>query len=48
MRNAEISLPEHVELLRNELAQYHNHPAFRNCTTMGDILAMQLKVMLGV
>lgn len=48
MRNAEISLPEHVDLLRNELAQYHNHSAFRNCTTMGDILAMQLKVMLGV
>lgn len=43
-----ISTPEHLNLLRNELARYHRHKAFRDCTNMGEVLGMQLKVMLGV
>ncbi|MBK9419923.1 MAG: hypothetical protein IPN44_02595 [Flavobacteriales bacterium] len=48
MSNAEISLPEHVALLRSELAKYHAHPPFRKCSTMGEILTLQLKVMLSL
>ncbi len=46
MRNEHISKPEYVENLRNELAEYHEHVAFRECATMGDILHMQMQVML--
>ena len=48
MRTEEISKPEHVVTLRNELAQYHDHSAFRECITMGDILRKPLTVMLGL
>lgn len=46
MHAEEISLPEHVELLRQELADHHGRAEFRACTTMGEILRLQLKVML--
>ena len=41
-----ISVPEKVEQLKNELAQYHNDPTFVKCRNMGEILKKNLKVML--
>jgi hypothetical protein len=48
MHGERISLPEHVALLRNELGTYHRCPDFRKCTTMGEILRLQLRVMLAL
>ncbi|MBV6404650.1 MAG: hypothetical protein GFGODING_01404 [Flavobacteriales bacterium] len=48
MHTEVISLPEHVALLRSELAAYHGCPDFKRCTTMGAVLQLQLKVMLGL
>ena len=46
MHGERISLTEHVALLRKELASYHRCADFKRCTTMGEILQMQLRVML--
>ena len=48
MRIDRVSTDEHRARLREELAQYHRVADFRKCTTMGDILDLQLKVVLGM
>lgn len=42
----EISPAEKVFQLREELANQHDYPNFRNCKSMADILKMNLKVVL--
>jgi hypothetical protein len=48
MRIDRVSTDEHRAQLREELAFYHSVPDFRRCTTMGDILGLQMKVVLGL
>lgn len=48
MRTDRVSTDEHRAQLREELALYHHAPEFRTCTTMGDILNLQMKVVLGL
>jgi hypothetical protein len=48
MKGDRISTDEHRGTLRDELGKHHNTSAFAQCTTMGDILDVQLKVALGV
>lgn len=48
MRVDRVSTDEHRAQLREELALFHHTPDFRRCTTMGDILGMQMKVVLGL
>jgi len=48
MSSDRVSTDEHRAQLREELALYHHAPEFRRCTTMGDILSLQMKVVLGV
>lgn len=48
MHSEQISLAEHVEQLRADLARYHAVPEFRQCTTMGAVLRLQMKVMLAL
>ena len=48
MRIDRVSTDEHRARMREELAQYHHLADFRTCTTMGDILDLQLKVVLGM
>ncbi len=48
MKEDRISTDEHRRCLRDELGAYHQSTAFASCTTMGDILEVQLKVCLGV
>lgn len=48
MRIDRVSTDEHRARLREELALYHHRAEFRKCTTMGDILDLQLKVLLGM
>jgi hypothetical protein len=42
----EISLPEKIEQLRDELASYYHDTVFRQCTTMGEILKRCLRILL--
>lgn len=46
MHGQDISLPEHVAMLREELADLHGVGGFRACHNMAQVLRMQLKVML--
>ncbi len=48
MKRDRISTDEHRHTLREELGTYHMTKAFTDCTSMGDILEVQLKVCLGV
>jgi hypothetical protein len=48
MRADRVSTDEHRSQLREELALYHHTQAFSKCSTMGDILDLQLKVVLGL
>ncbi len=48
MRLDRVSTDGHRAQLREELAMFHHAADFRKCTTMGDILDMQLRVVLGV
>jgi len=41
-----ISTPEKTKQLAAELAEYHQYPAFLRCRSQGDIVKMQLKLML--
>ncbi len=41
-----ISTPEKTKQLTAELAEYHQYPAFLRCRSQGDIVKMQLKLML--
>lgn len=46
MRRDELSTPEKIKQLAMELAEYHDVPGFRKCKTMGDIVRLNLKVLL--
>lgn len=46
MRKDTISTPEKIYQLKNELADYHKNNEFLKCKTMGDVVRMQLKVVL--
>lgn len=48
MKQDRISTDEHRHTLRDELGTYHKTSAFKGCTSMGDILDVQLKVCLGM
>lgn len=48
MRIDRVSTDEHRAQLREELALYHRVPDFRACITMGDILGLQMKVVMGL
>lgn len=47
MKNEVISTNEHIVLLKNELGQYHKI-SFDQCLNMGEILEMQIKLLLEV
>lgn len=42
----DISQPEKIVRLREELAGFHHHAAFESCTTMGEIVLMNIRFML--
>ena len=46
MSGDELSPPEKVVQLRNELAGHHHSPAFNSCTTMGEIVRVHISVLL--
>ncbi|WP_207435815.1 hypothetical protein [Sabulibacter ruber] len=46
MRKDTISTQEKVEQLRHELALHHKNEEFRQCKSMGDIVRLQLKLMV--
>jgi hypothetical protein len=46
MGNDRIAPPEHVEKLKNELAQHHQHDNFLKCNNMGGILKTSLMLLL--
>jgi len=46
MRKDQISKKEKVELLKRELNQFHHTSEFTKCRNMGDILEVNLKLML--
>jgi hypothetical protein len=46
MRSDQISTPEKVIQLRDELASHHQNKEFHRCTGMGDVLKLHLKCML--
>ena len=46
MRKDVISTPEKILELKTELAKYHKREDFLKCKNMGDIVRMQLKVIL--
>lgn len=46
MRKDTISTPEKVNQLRNALAQHHQNEEFKQCRSMGDIVRLQLKLMV--
>jgi len=46
MIGEEISTPEKINQLKNELAQHFNNPQFLKATTMGQIVKLQLKETL--
>ncbi|MDX1904585.1 MAG: hypothetical protein SFU27_10545 [Thermonemataceae bacterium] len=46
MRKDSVSLPEKVQQLRSELAEHHQNTDFLACKNMGDILRLNLKIML--
>ena len=46
MRSDEISSPEKTAQLAEELGEYHETNAFRQCRTMGDIVLVNLQVSI--
>jgi hypothetical protein len=42
----QISTPEKVAELGLELAQHHENPEFEKCESMGELLKLNLKVVL--
>ncbi|MFN8352456.1 MAG: hypothetical protein U0U25_13400 [Flavobacteriales bacterium] len=48
MKQDRISTDAHRAQLREELAAYHRRPEFNHCTTMGDILELQLATVLAL
>ncbi|GAB2550093.1 hypothetical protein [Rufibacter soli] len=46
MRKDTISTPEKTRQLAKELAAHHQDPEFLNCSSMGDIVRLQLKLMV--
>ncbi|MBK6266668.1 hypothetical protein JKA74_16600 [Marivirga sp. S37H4] len=45
MRKDTISIPEHVENLKKELAQHYSHDKFLECKSMGDVVAESLQYL---
>jgi hypothetical protein len=46
MRKDTISLPENVANLKQELAEHYEHDDFKNCKSMGDIVATSLQYLV--
>ncbi|MBC6697919.1 hypothetical protein [Hymenobacter sp. BT190] len=46
LRRDEVSPPEKVEQLKEQLSQHHHTDQFRRCRSMGDIVRLNLKLML--
>ncbi|MDX5438793.1 MAG: hypothetical protein LPK03_16460 [Pontibacter sp.] len=46
MRQDTISTPEKIEQLKQELSQHHNSKDFLKCKNMGDLVRLNLKVIL--
>jgi hypothetical protein len=42
----ELSTPKHIGSLRKELAKHHNDDGFLNCQTMGEIVKLNLKMLV--
>ena len=47
LRKDELSKPNKIEQLREELAEFHHQEAFLACATMGEIVVQHLRVNLG-
>lgn len=43
----ELAPQEHIELLRNQLAQFHHESDFLRCRNMGEILKTSLSIIVG-
>jgi hypothetical protein len=43
-----LSTPENTDLLRTELAKYHDDEAFYQCDSMGKVLCLHLENLLGI
>lgn len=48
MRKDKISSPENIQLLAQQLAKHHNSKRFEGVNNMGDILVIQLEIILGI
>jgi len=46
LKEDEISTEENINYLRQELSKYHNLPTFKACKNMGEILELNIKIML--
>jgi hypothetical protein len=46
VKNDEISTPENIEKLKNELAEHYNHKEFLRCKNMGAIVRTSLRIIL--
>lgn len=46
MRQEDLSTPEKIAQLRQELAQHHQSPEFLRCRNMGDLVRLNLKTIL--
>ena len=42
----ELSTPDKIEQLREELAHHHRHHAFRKCQSMGDVVKTNIELLL--
>jgi len=42
----ELSTAGHIQSLKQELAKYHEEPTFNNCQTMGEIVKLNLKMLV--
>lgn len=46
MRHDRVAPPEHVKTLKQELADFHNAPAFLQCSNMGELLKTSLSLLV--
>jgi len=46
MRRSEISTPDKIAQLKQELNKHHRTTQFARCRTMGDVVRLNLKLML--
>jgi hypothetical protein len=46
LRQDEVSPPEKVEQLKEQLGLHHRTDQFRRCHSMGDVVRLNLKLML--